>query len=74
MDAILNAMEHFVRPASLRDIARTVSHSAWGGTVKEGEVCELLKKMPEVEKTASGAYTIKNQTPKMDFWGKMFND
>ena len=62
MEAVLRAMEHFDVPATPRDIARTVSRSAWGGrSVKEDFVDTLLKRLPEVEYVHWGKYILKSK-------------
>ena len=49
MKAVLSAISHFESPATLRDIARAVNLSAWGGSVNEDSVDTILKRLPEVE-------------------------
>lgn len=59
--AVLNALEHFKVPATPRDVARTVSRSAWGGTVREDSVDSILKRLPEVEYVPWGKYILKTK-------------
>lgn len=62
LEAVLVAMEHFDVPATPRDVARTVSRSAWGGgNVKEDSVDTLLKRLPEVEYVPWGKYILKSK-------------
>lgn len=59
--AVINAMEHFDVPATPRDVACTVSRSAWGGTVQEDSVDTILKRLPEVEYVPWGKYILKSK-------------
>lgn len=62
LEAVLVAMWHFDVPATPRDVARTVSRSAWGGSnVKEDSVDTLLKRLPEVEYVPWGKYILKSK-------------
>ena len=62
MEAILQAMAHFDTPATPRDIARTISRSAWGDDViREGTVDSILKRIPEVEYIKWGKYILKSR-------------
>ena len=47
--AVLRAMEHFRVPASIRDIARTISRTAWRSVIKEDDVEEIVKTIPDIE-------------------------
>lgn len=58
LEAVLSAMEHFDVPATPRDVARTVSRSAWGGTVQEDSVDTILKRLPEVDYVPWGKYIL----------------
>lgn len=68
LEAVLAALEHFDVPATPRDVARTVSRSAWGGAVKEDSVDTMLKRLPEVEYIPLGKYILKkkNKTTQID--------
>ena len=59
LEAVLRAMENFEVPATPRDVARTVSRSAWGGTVHEDSIDTILKRLPEVEYVPWGKYILK---------------
>ena len=59
LETVLAALEHFDVPATPRDVARTVSRSAWGGIVKEDTVDTMLKRLPEVEYIPWGKYILK---------------
>ena len=61
MEAVLDAMSHFTLPATPRDIARTVSRSAWGDLVNEESVDSILKRLPEVEYVQWGKYKLKEE-------------
>lgn len=61
MEAILSALNHFKRPSTPRDIARTVNRSAWGGFVNEDSVDSILKRLPEVEYVKWGKYILRNK-------------
>lgn len=61
LEAVLRAMEHFDVPATPRDVARTVSRSAWGGSVLEDSVDTILKRLPEVEYVPWGKYILKSK-------------
>lgn len=61
LEAVLAALEHFDVPATPRDVARTVSRSAWGGTVKEDSVDTMLKRLQEVEYIPWGRYILKSK-------------
>lgn len=47
--AVLHAMGHFRSPANIRDIARAISRTAWRSVIKENEVEEIVKTIPEIE-------------------------
>lgn len=62
MEAILQAMTHFNVPATPFDIARTISHSAWGDDIiREGSVDSILKRLPEVDYIKWGKYILKSR-------------
>ena len=47
--ALLRAMGYFRLPAKIRDIARTISRTAWGEPIKEDDVEEIINTLNEVE-------------------------
>lgn len=47
--ALLRAMGYFRLPAKIRDIARTISRTAWGEPIKEDDVEEIISTLNEVE-------------------------
>lgn len=47
--AVLHAMGHFRSPANIRDIARAISRTAWRSVIKENEVEEIVKTIPQIE-------------------------
>ena len=58
--AVLRAMEHFRVPANIRDIARTISRTAWRSVIKEDEVEEIVKTIPDVE-CIDGKYILRRK-------------
>lgn len=47
--ALLRAMGYFRLPVKIRDIARTISRTAWGAPIKEDDVEEIISTINEVE-------------------------
>lgn len=47
--ALLRAMGYFRLPAKIRDIARTISRTAWGAPIKEDDVEEIISTLKDVE-------------------------
>ena len=66
MEAILQAMTHFMVSATPRDITRAISRTTWGGLIKEESVDTLLKRMPEVEYIQWGKYILKSKLNDQD--------
>ena len=58
--ALLRAMGFFRLPAKLKDIVRTISRTAWGNTIKEEDVEDLIKTMSEVE-SVDGKYILRKR-------------
>lgn len=58
--AVLRAMEHFRVPANIRDIARTISRTAWRSVIKEDEVEEIVKTIPDIE-SIDGKYILRKE-------------
>ena len=58
--ALLRAMEHFRMPANIRDIARTISRTAWRSVIKEDEVEEIVKTIPDIE-CIDGKYILRRK-------------
>lgn len=58
--AVLRAMEYFRVPANLRDIARTISRTAWRSVIKEDEVEAIIKTIPEIE-DVDGNYILRKK-------------
>ena len=56
--ALLRAMEHFRMPANIRDIARTISRTAWRSVIKEDEVEIIVKTIPDME-CVDGKYILR---------------
>lgn len=55
--AVLHAMGHFRAPANIRDISRAISRTAWRSVIKEYEVEEIVKTIPEI-KYLDGKYIL----------------
>lgn len=47
--ALLRAMGYFRIPAKIRDIARTISRTAWGAPITEDDVEEIISTLKDVE-------------------------
>lgn len=47
--ALLRAMGFFRLPVKIKDIARTISRTAWGAPIKEDEVEEIISTLKDVE-------------------------
>ena len=58
--AVLRAMEYFRVPANIRDIARTISRTAWRSVIKEDEVETIIKTIPEIEQF-DGKYILRKK-------------
>lgn len=56
--AVLHAMGHFRAPANIRDIARAISRTAWRSVIRENEVEEIVKTLPEME-YINGKYILR---------------
>ncbi len=61
INAILRAMSYFYVPASIRDITRTISRTAWGGKILEDDVKKLIDKMDEIRVDEEGKYILKQR-------------
>lgn len=55
--AVLHAMDYFRLPASIRDIARAISRTAWRSVIKEDEVEEIVKTIPDMQ-CVDGKYIL----------------
>ena len=55
--AVLRAMDYFRVPASIRDIARAISRTAWRSVIKEDEVEEIVKTIPDMQ-CVDGKYIL----------------
>lgn len=58
--ALLRAMGYFRLPAKIRDITRTISRTAWGDTIKEDEVEDIINTIPEIE-SIEGKYILRKK-------------
>ena len=47
--AVLRAMDYFRVPASIKDIARAISRTAWRSVIKEDDVEKIVWTIPEIE-------------------------
>lgn len=61
IDAVYAALLRYDVPVTPRDIARTISMSAWGGSINVESVDSVLKRMPTVEYIPWGKYILKNK-------------
>ncbi len=57
-NAILRAMGFFRVPASIRDITRTISRTAWGEEIKEDDVKRTIQNIDEIESNDEGKYYL----------------
>jgi hypothetical protein len=53
-------MEYFRVPANIRDIARTISRTAWRSVIKEDEVEAIIKTISEIEQF-DGKYILRKK-------------
>lgn len=58
--AVLRAMDYFRVPANIRDITRTISRTAWRSVIKEDEVEEIVKTIPDIE-FVDGKYLLRKK-------------
>lgn len=58
--AVLRAMDYFKVPASIRDIARAISRTAWRSVIKEDDVEEIVKTIPDIERI-DGKYILRKE-------------
>ena len=58
--AVLRAMDYFRVPASIRDIARAISRTAWRSVIKEDDVEEIVKTIPDIE-CVDGKYILRKK-------------
>ena len=58
--AVLRAMDYFRVPARIRDIARTISRTAWRSVIKEDDVEDIVKTIPDIESIA-GKYILRKK-------------
>jgi hypothetical protein len=53
-------MDYFRLPARIRDIARAISRTAWRSVIKEDEVEEIVKTIPDIE-CIDGKYILRRK-------------
>lgn len=58
--AVLRAMDYFKVPASIRDIGRAISRTAWRSVIKEDDVEEIVKTIPDIERI-DGKYILRKE-------------
>ena len=58
--AVLRAMDYFRVPACIRDIARAISRTAWRSVIKEDDVEEIVKTIPNME-CVDGKYILRKK-------------
>ena len=59
--ALLRAMGYFRLPAKIRDIARTISRTAWGAPIAEDDVEEIISTLKEVESVEENKYILRKK-------------
>lgn len=57
---VLRAMDYFKVPASIRDIGRAISRTAWRSVIKEDDVEEIVKTIPDIERI-DGKYILRKE-------------
>jgi len=58
--ALLRAMGYFRLPAKIRDIARTISRTAWGAPIIEDDVEDIISTLKDVE-SSDGKYILRKK-------------
>lgn len=58
---LISVLKTFYTPASLKDIAHTISRSAWGGSIRMQSVVSPLRHMPEVVCLNGEEYLLKDR-------------
>ena len=58
--AVLRAMSFFRLPAKIKDIVRTISRTAWGSTIKEDDVEDILYTISDIE-FIDGKYILRKK-------------
>ena len=58
--AVLRAMDYFRVPASIKDIARAISRTAWRSVIKEDDVEDIVKTIPDIE-CVDGKYFLRKK-------------
>jgi hypothetical protein len=56
--AVIRAISFFRKPARIKDIARSISRTAWRTTIKEEDVEDIIKTLPEIE-SIEGKYIMR---------------
>jgi len=59
--ALLRAMGYFRLPARIRDIARTISRTAWGAPIKEDDVEEVISTIDEIKSVEDNKYILRKR-------------
>ena len=58
--AVLRAMGFFRLPAAIKDIARTISRTAWGSVIKEDDVEDVISTIGKIE-SVDGKYVLRKR-------------
>ena len=58
--AVLRAMDYFRVPAGIKDIAKAISRTAWRSVIKEDDVEEIVKTIPDIERI-DGKYILRKE-------------
>jgi len=53
-------MDYFRVPTGIRDIARTISRTAWRSVIKEDDVEDILKTIPDID-CIDGKYFLRKK-------------
>jgi hypothetical protein len=58
--ALLRALGYFRLPAKIKDIARTISRTAWGAPIKEDDVEDVINTIKEIE-SVEGKFVLRKK-------------
>ena len=57
---LISALGFFRLPVKIKDIARTISRTAWGAPIKEDDVEEIISTLKDVE-SSDGKYILRKK-------------
>lgn len=58
--AVLRAMDYFRVPAGIKDIAKAISRTAWRSVIKEDDVEDIVKTIPDID-CIDGKYFLRKK-------------